>query len=507
MIAFGTDGWRAVIADEFTFANVRRVAQAYADYLRRQPRDVHAGGPAGGDRFSPTPAGRPTDGGTTVVVGYDTRFLSRQFAEEAARVLAANGLRVLLADRFVPTPAISWAVKEHGAAGGVMITASHNPAEYNGFKIKARYGGSALPSITAGVEEALRENEAAGRQPHLVDFHAAVAGGGVRLFNPWPGYAAQLARMVDLEAVGCLGRRVAVDAMYGAGQGYLAGLLRGAGLDVMEVRGEVNPAFPGVNPEPIEKHLAALREAVARHGAAAGLAVDGDGDRVGAVDEHGRFVDAHRIFALILRHLVRDRGWRGTVAKTFALTEMADKLARSYGLPLRVLPVGFKHVCELALREDVLIGGEESGGIGVKGHMPERDGLLSCLFLLEMMARSGLTLGELVEDLLREVGPHFYRREDLRLSEAAKDALLARLESDPPRAFAGLAVSRVDARDGYKFFLGERGWVLVRASGTEPVVRVYVEMDDPELVPAVLQAGVALARGEEAFAGTGRLAT
>ncbi len=430
------------------------------------------------------------------MVGYDTRLLSRRFAEETARVLAANGVRVLLADRFVPTPTVSWAVREHGAAGGVMITASHNPPEYNGFKIKADYGGSALPSITRAVEEALAENEAAGRQPRVIDFHAAVAGGGIRLFNPWPSYAAQLARLVDLEAVGRLGRPVAVDAMYGAGQGYLAGLLRSAGVEVVEVRGEVNPAFPGINPEPIEKNLTALREAVSRHGAAAGLAVDGDGDRVGAVDEEGGFVDAHRIFALILLHLVRDKGWRGTVAKTFALTEMADRIARSHGLPLRVLPVGFKHVCELALREDVLIGGEESGGIGIKNHLPERDGLLSCLLLLEIMARRGMTLGQQVRELLAEVGPHFYRREDLHLTPAAKEELLRRLREDPPRAFAGLAVTRVDTLDGHKFFLDGRGWILLRPSGTEPVVRVYVEMDGPDLVTAVLHEGVALARGE-----------
>ncbi len=472
-IRFGTDGWRAVIGDQFTFENVRHVAQAYCDYLK----DEGAGGKDG------------------VVVGYDTRFLSERFAHEAGRVAAANGMKVHMASRFAPTPAVSWAVKEFGAAGGVMITASHNPAEYNGFKIKAHYAGSALPEITKAVEARLADNASQGRHPRVIDYNAAVSGGGIRLFDPWAAYERQLRRLVDLERIGQAGFRVVVDPMFGAGQGYLRDLLAGARVEVREIRGEINPAFPGINPEPIPRNLGPLVAAVRESGAHVGLAVDGDGDRVGAVDERGEFVDSHRIFSLILRHLVEDRGWTGAVVKTFALTDMADKLAARYGLRLYTTPVGFKHVCELALREDVLIGGEESGGIGIKNHIPERDGILCALLRLEIMARRGKTLGELVQELLASVGPHHYGRVDLHLSPTRKEALLRQLRSDPPGAVAGLPVTRVDDRDGYKFILGARGWILIRPSGTEPIVRVYAELDDKAALAAVLRAGEALARG------------
>ncbi len=477
MIRFGTDGWRAVIADEFTFENVRRVAQAYADCLNR--RDG---------------AGRPA------VVGYDTRFLSDRFAAEAARVLAANGVRVLLASHPAPTPAVSWAVRVHGAAGGVMVTASHNPPEYNGIKIKADYAGSALPALTRAVEEQLAANEAAGRHPRLIDFHAAVAGGGIRLFDPRPSYLAQVRSLVDWERIGAWararGRRVVVDAMYGAGQGYLSELLAGSGVAVHEIRAEPNPGFGGIHPEPIPRNLQPLMAAVRAEGADLGLALDGDGDRSGAVDGEGRFVDPQQVFALLLRHLVERRGWTGSVVKTFAVTDMVDKLAARYGLRLHVRPVGFKYVCELALQEDVLIGGEESGGIGVKNHIPERDGILVDLLLLEIVATEGKPLHAVVADLLADVGPHHYRRLDLRLTAERKEALLDRLRRETPAAFAGLPVTGVDTLDGFKFRLGERGWILFRASGTEPVVRVYAELDDPALLGRVLQDGERLARGE-----------
>lgn len=472
-IRFGTDGWRAVIADQFTCENVRHVAQAYCDYLHDE-----------------APPGK-----REVVVGYDTRFLSERFAHEAGRVAAANGIRVHMASRFAPTPAVSWAVKEFGAAGGVMITASHNPAEYNGFKIKAHYAGSALPEITRGVECRLAANARQGRHPRVIDYNAAVSGGGIRPFDPWAAYEKQLRRLIDLERIARAGFTVVVDPMYGAGQGYLRDLLTSAGVRVREIRGEINPAFPGINPEPIPRNLEPLVRAVRESGAHAGLAVDGDGDRVGAVDERGEFVDSHRIFSLILQHLVEDRGWSGAVVKTFALTDMADKLAARYGLKLHTTPVGFKYVCELALREDVLIGGEESGGIGIKNHIPERDGILCSLLLLEIMARRGRTLGELVSDLLDTLGPHHYGRVDLHLSESRKEVLLEGLRSTPPSAFAGIPVTRVDDRDGFKFILGGRGWILIRPSGTEPIVRVYAELDDKDALRDVLRAGEALARG------------
>lgn len=475
-IRFGTDGWRAVIAEDFTFENVRRVAQAYADHLKLRP-----------------------GGAGEVVVGYDTRFLSGRFAHEAARVLAANGLRVLLTSSHAPTPAVSWAIRDHGATGGLMITASHNPAEYNGIKIKAEYAGSALPDATRSVEAQLDANAAAGRQPHLIDYNAAVSGGGIRLFDPRPSYLRQVRSLVDLDRIGAHARtrglKVVVDAMYGAGQGYLAELLAATGAEVREIRGEVNPGFGGINPEPIARNLGPLAEAVRASGADLGLALDGDADRSGAVDARGDLVDSQRVFALLLRHLVRRRGWTGSVVKTFAVTDMVDKLAARHGLRLHKKPVGFKYVCELALQEDVLIGGEESGGLGIKNHIPERDGILIDLLLVEVVATEGKPLHAVVEDLLAEVGPHHYRRNDLHLTPARKGALLDRLRHDPPAAFAGIPVTAVDTLDGFKFRLGERGWILFRASGTEPVVRVYVEMDAPEAVEAVLAEGRRLAQG------------
>jgi len=474
-IRFGTDGWRAVVAEGFTFRNLRLVTQAYADCLMAE---------RGKGGLTPQ-----------VVVGYDTRFLSSAFAREAAAVLAANGIRVFFPERFIPSPVVSWAVRELSCRGGVVITASHNPAEYQGFKIKDSFGGSALPELTRRIEERLRENLRAGRHPRRISFDAAFSGGGIRPLEVWSRYAERLGELVDLERVGRMGFRVVVDPMYGATQGYLSELLRKRGLSVREIRGEVNPAFPGINPEPIARNLGALRMAVLEERASAGLALDGDGDRIGAVDEKGEFVDPHRIMSLLLRHLVEDRGWRGVVAKTFAVTEMVDKLGKKYGLKVIRLPVGFKHVCRLILEgEDVLIGGEESGGIGVKRHIPERDGILAGLLLLEMMAWRQKSLGELVEELFREVGPHHYERVDLHLPREKVEKLMERLSRERPSSFAGIPVREVDDLDGFKFFLDHRGWLLIRPSGTEPLVRVYGEMDDRGLLKEVVSQGVALAR-------------
>lgn len=474
-ISFGTDGWRAIISDEFTFANVRRVAQAYADYIGQHARI-----------------------GGGVVVGYDTRFLSRDYAREVARVLAANGIRVFLSSDHLPTPALSWAVKERQAAGGVMITASHNPPQYNGVKIKADYGGSALPSITRAVEDRLSANEQAGRHAHVIDYNAAVSGGGIHLADLRAPYVRQIRSLVDFEAIGRAGAgglRVVVDSMYGAGQGLLAGLLAESGVGVEEIRSELNPGFCGINPEPILRNLGPLVEAVTSRGAHLGLALDGDADRCGAVDARGHMVDSQRIFALVLRHLVERRGWTGSVVKTFAVTRMVDRLAHRYGLKLHKMPVGFKYVCELALKEDVLMGGEESGGLGVKNHIPERDGVLIDLLLAEIVATEGKPLHVLIDELLAEVGPHYYNRVDLHLSPERKEAFLQGLGNRPPRSFASIPVTGLDDLDGFKYLLGERGWVLFRASGTEPIIRIYAELDDTGALEAVLAAGRDLALG------------
>ncbi|MBX5476988.1 MAG: phosphoglucomutase/phosphomannomutase family protein [Clostridia bacterium] len=465
-IRFGTDGWRDVIADRYTFANVRRVAQALCDVLAAE------GGPR------------------SIVVGHDTRFLSDRFALAVARVASANGFDAFLTQLATPTPAVAWATRERGAAAGVMITASHNPPIYNGFKIKGPFGGPALPDFTAAVERRLAENVAAGREPREDDAR-------VRQFDALPTYLDQVRRLVQFDVVARARGPWISDAMHGAGRGILAGLLREAGVDVVEIRGDVNPSFGGVNPEPVAANLEALRQAVVSHGARGGVVTDGDADRVGAVDEHGRIVDSQRIFALLLQHLVEDRGWRGTVVKTFAVTDMVDKLARRYGLEVLLRPVGFKYVTEYALTGNLLLGGEESGGLGIQHHLPERDGIVCALLLIEMCGARGKTLGELVDDLMQTVGYHVYRRLDLHLTEEQKRRLMERLRTSPPRSVAGLAVTGIDPLDGYKLRLGDRGWILFRASGTEPIVRVYAELDDDDALERVLEAGRTLAeRGD-----------
>ena len=470
-IRFGTDGWRAVIAEDFTFANVRRVAWALAEHLQA--------------------SGRARQG---VAVGYDCRFLSDRFAAAVASVLAAADIPVILSPTACPTPALSWAVVSRRLGAGVMITASHNPPEYNGFKLKGWFGGPALPEETRQLESILARQEAARRPgqepPRGMDLDEARRLGRVEEADLIGPYVEQLRRLVDWERLRSARLRVVVDPMHGAARGILAQLLREAGLEVTEIRGEWNPGFGGLAPEPIARNLGPAIEAVQRLQAQAVLVTDGDGDRVGAVDATGEVVDAQRIFALLLQHLVEVRGWRGAVIKTFAGTRMVDKLAARYGLPFRETPIGFKHVCEHALKEDVLIGGEESGGIGIKNHMPERDGLLCNLLLAEIMATRGRTLAEQVRALMAEIGPHHFQRRDLRLSAEGKDRLLRRLAEDPPSRLAGWPVERVDPLDGYKLIFGPSRWILFRASGTEPVVRVYAEAESPEAVEALLADGL-----------------
>ncbi|MDI6869832.1 MAG: phosphoglucomutase/phosphomannomutase family protein [Bacillota bacterium] len=463
-LKFGTDGWRAVIAQDFTFANVRRVAQALADYV------VSTG-----------------EGSRGLVVGYDTRFLSDRFAASVAEVLAANGVPVYLTDQAAPTPAVSYAIKHLGAAGGVMVTASHNPPEYNGIKFKGSYGGSALPGMVAEIESRL-ETAAGGEAPRVT---ANRVSGCIRSFDPRPPYFAQLRKLVDFEAIRSAGLRLVVDPMHGAGRGYLKELLAEERISVTEIRGEFNPSFGGVNPEPIACNLDVLAQAVRESRGDLGVATDGDADRVGAMDERGNFVDSHRIFALLLEHLVSRRRWTGAVVKTFSTTQMIDKLAAAYGLTLYETPIGFKYVCEYMLADDILIGGEESGGIGIKNHLPERDGLLCSLLLAESLAVSGLSLAALVDDLLRRVGQHEYGRVDLHLRPGQKEAVLERLMACPPRELAGQPVVERRDRDGLKFVMADGSWLLFRPSGTEPLLRTYAEAPSREQVRGLLAFAVA----------------
>ncbi len=472
MIHFGTDGWRAVIADEFTFANVRLVAQAVADVIT-------------GDHSGPQ--------APEVVVGYDTRFLSDRFATDVARVLAANDIIAWLTRTDAPTPAISYNVKARGAAAGIVITASHNPPRYNGFKLKATYGGSATADACNRVEAQLARILAEGREPRVIDYEKGLQSERIRRFDPSWAYYQHLSELVSLDLISERELTIAVDAMWGAGRGAFTSILSRTRSHVTEVRGTLNPGFGGIHPEPILRYLTELIGAVQRSHADVGLATDGDADRIGAVDALGNFIDPHTIFALSLRHLVENRGLRGEVVKTVSTTFMVSALAEKYGLTLHETPVGFNHIADLMMQRDVLIGGEESGGISIRGHIPEGDGILMGLMLLEVMGEGRAPLHEIVADLQRNFGPAHYGRIDTYLTrQLPKKQVVERLANSAPGILNGEPVARVDTLDGVKYYLADHSWLLIRPSGTEPVLRIYAEARTPEMMKALLEAGSAL---------------
>jgi phosphomannomutase len=462
IIKFGTDGWRGVIAREFTFDNVSIVAQATMDYLQRE--------------------GLASQG---LVIGYDRRFLSREFAERTAEVAAGNGIKVLLTNDFTPTPAVSWAVRSRNAGGGVMITASHNPPVYNGFKVKEAFGGSARPSTTKKIEEIVSDNIASGREILDTPFPAAVESGMVELFDANGDYHAQLRTYVDIELLRNSRIPFVVDPMFGAGSGAFPLLLP----ECTEIHGECNPAFGGQAPEPTEEHLQELAETVRNGNYPLGLALDGDADRIGAVDENGDFFSSHMIYTVLMRHLYERKGLRGGVVKTVSTTQMINLLAEKFGLPVFETPIGFKHICELMLENDILMGGEESGGLGVKGHIPERDGILMGLLLLEAVAMSGKGLRQLLNETMKEIGHFHYRRIDLQIEQSAKETLIDRLQTDAPKEIAGKKVATENFADGFKFIFADGAWLLIRPSGTEPVLRLYSEAGSMADVERLLSAG------------------
>ena len=466
-IKFGTDGWRGIIADDFTGANVRLVAQAVVNYFGR------------GD----------VPGEPTVFVGYDNRSQSEYFAGEAAKVAAAAGMRAVLSQGSCSSPSVSLNCHQANAKGGIMITASHNPPQFNGLKIKMGFGGSAVPSVVAEVEKELNALLDAGQI--TVDVPADAAG-KVEKRDFRPAYFDALRGMVDLDLIAKAGFKIVADPMHGSGSGYLSEILRGAGADVTEIRRERNPVFGGINPEPIIQNLQPLKQAVLDLKADVGVAIDGDADRVGAMDADGEFVDSHRIFCLVLRHLFEDKGQRGSVVKTVSTTKLVDKMCAKYGLTLHVVPIGFKNVAEYMLKEPVLIGGEESGGIGVLGYIPERDGPLMSLLLLETMAARKKRLEEQIAELMAEFGPHEYQRVDLHPEPAKMPAVIQSLKEDNPTELAGMPVQDIDRMDGTKFNFADQSWLLLRASGTEPVVRVYAESSSQEKVQELIAAGLGL---------------
>ncbi len=464
-IKFGTDGWRGVIAREFTFDNLSLVAQATMDWMTRE--------------------GLAEQG---LVVGYDRRFLSPDFARRVAEVAAGNGIKTLLCDDVVPTPAVSWAVKQQGAGAGVMITASHNPPIYNGFKVKEGYGGSARPVTTGLLEQIVAYNQANNRLIRAVPFDEASRQGLIVSFDATSGYLSQLGLYVDVERIKQAGITAIADPMYGAGSGFFARLL---GLE--EIHNEPNPSFGGRPPEPISEHLHELCALLKSGRYRVGLALDGDADRIGAVDEQGEFFSSHGIFALLLKHLVERKGRTGGVVKTVSTTRLVDCLAAKYDLPLYETPIGFKHICELMLEQQILMGGEESGGLGVVGHIPERDGILMGLLLMETIAVTGKGLREQLDEVMAECGRLYYRRIDTRIGADEKACLLERLQHEPPSVIAGRTVSSTNFSDGFKFLFDNGDWLLIRPSGTEPVLRLYSEAREAEMVETLLRSARQLA--------------
>ncbi len=466
-VKFGTDGWRGIIADDFTFANVRVAAAAIANYLlaSSDPKEAVVKG---------------------VCIGYDTRFASPLFARAVAEEVASSGIPVKLANRITPTPALSYAVRHLGAAGGVMITSSHNPYQWNGVKYKAWYGGSGKPSIMSAIESRLEE-----------PLHKAAAPAQIEETDFVPDYLAALRRFADLDLIAKSGFRIAVDCMYGAGRGVLAGIFKDIGVDYIEIRAEHNPLFPGINPEPIEPHVRVLQDTVVEHKCDAGLATDGDADRIGAVDEKGNFVDPHKIFSILLEWVLSRKKWPGDVTRAFNTTCMIDRICERYGRKLHEHGIGFKFVVDHMLESDIVMGGEESGGIGLSRHLPERDGLLNALLLANVMAEEGKTLGQLVAAMQEKYGHHEYGRIDLHIPDDLKNAAIGRARAGV-KEFAGMPVLSVETLDGIKFYLDNpeakglpnaaRTWLLLRASGTEPLLRIYSESVSKESVTKLLEA-------------------
>ena len=465
-IRFGTDGWRAVIAEDFTFDNVRICAQATSDYLSR--------------------SGLASRG---LIVGYDTRFASEDFAAAVAEVAAGNGIQTYLCDTPTPTPVVSYGTMARKAGGAVIITASHNPGAWNGFKIKSESGTSAPPEVTGEVEKnisSLAGPSAIRRMP----LARALSLGTVKRVDLGAIYLEQLARLVDLGVLRNTSMKIIVDPMHGAGAGYLQKLLKGGRIDVVQIEGDRNPLFPGMErPEPIAPNLTALSASVRRRKASVGLATDGDADRFGAVDENGLFLTTLQMYALLCLYLLEVRGERGLIVRTITTTAMLDRLGEIYHVPVRETPVGFKWVAPVMAKENALIGGEESGGYGFRGHVVERDGILASLYFLDFMARTGKKPSQLLNDLYSKVGPHHFDRIDVEFPEEERAQITGRVRTSPHSNVVGKAVARYETTDGFRFVLDDTSWLLIRFSGTEPLLRVYAEAKTPARVQELLSAG------------------
>ena len=469
-IKFGTDGWRGIVAEDYTFENVRLCAQGTADFLRQE--GLHSRG---------------------LVVGYDTRFASEDFAAAVAEVSTANGVATFLSEKAVPSPVLSYNVVARHAGAGAIITASHNPTRWNGYKFKPEYGGSASPEVVAELERHIGLAEESGRA-NRISLDSAMAAGLLETIDPEPAYLGHVATLVDIGAIRTAGLKVVADSMFGAGAGYFTKLLSGGATVVTELHAERNPAFPGMaQPEPIAHNLGPLMSTVVAEGADVGLATDGDGDRLGLVDEKGQFLTTLQTFALLCLHQLDVLGRRGPLVRSITTTSMIDRLGEIYDVPVFDTPVGFKYLGPVMVQQEALIAGEESGGYAFRGSIPERDGILSGLMILELMVRTGRTASELLQTLFDKVGPHHYDRWDLSFDPDQRDTIQARLRLANPASLGGKRVERIDTKDGHRFVLEGGYWALVRFSGTEPLLRIYAEAESPEEVASLLEETRAIA--------------
>ncbi len=465
IIKFGTDGWRGRIADTYTFNSVRRCAHGFAKFMQQE-----------------------TGSGATIIVGYDRRFSSEHFASAVAEVLAGNDFKVLLTDKPTPTPTISYSVVANNAAGAVNITASHNPPEDNGFKVRDEHGGAIDPDGLKQIEALIPEDSS---QIYELSIDKAVEQGKVEIFDPVPAYLSQINRLIDLEPLRTAGLDVMVDPMWGNGAGWFRRILAGGKTTVTEIHDQRNPLFPEMKrPEPIPPNVDPGLAASVQNDSDVLIIFDGDADRVGLGDEHGQFVDQLRVYGLLAYYLLEIRGERGPIVKTLSTTTMLNKLGKIYEVPVYETGVGFKYVAPKMLEVDALIGGEESGGYAFRNHVPERDGILAALYLLDMMVRMELKPSQLVEKLFDTVGPHYYDRIDSPLPPGDRSEHEARIQAAHPSHIGGLKVMDLITIDGFKFQLEDGGWLLIRFSGTEPIVRVYCETTHPDKVEPILQDGL-----------------
>jgi alpha-D-glucose phosphate-specific phosphoglucomutase len=465
-IKFGTDGWRGIIAEDFTFDNVRICAQAVAEYLKQNRLDKQS-----------------------LVIGYDTRFASEDFAAAVAEVIAGNNIKVHLCLKPAPTPVVSFAVPATKSAGGIVITASHNPGSWNGFKYKSQDGASAPGEITSQVERNIASLTRQGGGVKRLALDKALRKGIVDYLDPSSAYFDRLSHFVDMEELRRQKLSIIIDPMYGAGIGYFKTALQNGNLKITEINAERNPSFPQIQPEPIAKNLTKLSRMVVEQKAGVGLATDGDADRIGIIDEKGRFLTQHQVFALLCLYLLEVRGERGALVRTLTSTMMISRLGKLFNVDVYETPVGFKYVAPLMMEENAIIGGEESGGYGFRGHVPERDAILAGLYFLDFMVKTGKTPSQLLDYLYSKVGPHYYDRRDFHVSAAKRQTILNRLSSSSPDSLAGSKVTKLDTTEGFRYFLGDESWLLIRFSGTEPLIRVYSEAESLERARELLDEG------------------